>query len=345
MDRFRKLFWKKNPSCLENLGGQYWNQIEGINLPKDFTSLAFFTEKRLRDLSEHFNNLEDVVKLGVNMFYDSDILWDLEREHYLNISKMALTLFVNFIITRHNGDENTVYTLIEIFFNIAKTQIAEKIKEEFEEWSQTEIGDYNELDNIEQTWMDQHEEQLFGWENKQTPERYFDYLGNFCSLQQYGRTRRVGLDKIIIDILNNAPIKFAFQYLPSAKTYKKFVYNNNDLCKDFVVVEESEVQKHTEKLLWKIAETDLEKKEFEATLLDMFGTDKKRHEQFQKFWNAYPRSLFLKTFKSLVYLSKEIKINDVFEMLRESRTVFNPRIVKFQADCIQTYTIKTRTRV
>lgn len=340
MKEFRKRFWKLYPNELLELGNRYWKSKS-----QDLTSLqnnAFFTEERLKHLSEHFNTLEDAVKLGVNMFYHRDVLLDLERRYYTNISQMTLTLFANFIITRHNGDKRTVLQLVNIFLNIAKTQCAEIIKQEFEAWSQNDIGDYKSLDSAETNWKKTFDEKkkkiIFGWEDKRTPERYFDYLGNFHSLQRF-RQNILGLEnnelhKMIELILKDAPPKFAFQFLPSANIYRS-QYGNLDLG---LVANDMLETKWTEKLLWKIAETDMEKKDFEAKLMDIFYSNRIEGD-LERFWDAYPRSLFMKVFRSLVYFSEKKEISVLFDELKKI-IEFRSRIQKFEADCKQSYIIE-----
>ncbi|CAI9717900.1 Hypothetical predicted protein [Octopus vulgaris] len=189
--------------------------------------VGFFDKYRLQNLSEYFNDTEDIINLGIRMNFSWDVVDSVMRDNSMDIKRLGEIMLTNYILVSHEGDEKTVEQIVNIFREIGKHGCGMKIEEDFRCWSQQTCDKYKKLDEIEKKFKDgKTEKQLrvFGWQMKHTPERFFDYLGNFCSLKEYDKEVFVDLTKkdlsdMAVELLKNAPVEFAFQYLPSAAKY------------------------------------------------------------------------------------------------------------------------------
>ncbi|GAB1604856.1 hypothetical protein Ahia01_000767100 [Argonauta hians] len=227
---FRLKYWRTYPEALVKMSDIFWNyhKMNSSSLKR----FGFFDKYRLKKYSKKFHYREDIIYLAISMNFSWKVVDRLIGDHSVDINRLGEILLTNYILLSHEGDEKTVTDLVEMLFKNNQGLLGMEIQQEFEHWSRIHYVKYEKLYEIEKKLRcGKTEKQLrvFGFEQKGTPERFFDYLGNFCSLKTCDKEKLVNLTKndlndMTMELLKNAPVEFGFQYLPSAS---KYCYDSN----------------------------------------------------------------------------------------------------------------------
>lgn len=339
LEQFRHRYWQTHPESLMEMSNIFWSyhKVSATCL----RYVGFFNKYRLQSLSEHFDKPEDIVSLGVCMNFSWDVVDSLIRGNNMDIKRSGEILFTNYILVNHQGDEKTVKQIVNIFNKIGKPRCGMNIEKDFQYWSQQTFDKYKKLDEIEKKFKNgKTEKQLrvFGWQMKRTPERFFDYLGNFCSLKEYNKEVFVDLTKkylrdMTLELLKNAPVEFAFQYLPSAAKYH---YDSRlVLPLEWIVINlDSNKYYSNEKLMWLFTTTHgLDQSKFHKFMLKNFP----KEEIFKEILEKYPQNPAVSTFQILMHVfgsesnsncdyTKNMKILKMFGP-------FNTFVSRFEDNC------------